>query len=99
MAGKRKMPPPADDAGSVGHAPDPANRRCHARRAWPLATLSHPPPTGPRVSESLPAPAEVEAAVRQLGLAVDAPELHGGLCDRKSGVEGKRVAGRVELGG
>lgn len=36
--------------------------------------------TGPRVSELLPALAETEAAVRQLGLGADATELHGGLC-------------------
>jgi uncharacterized protein len=32
------------------------------------------------VSESLPSPAEVDAAARDLGLGVDAAELHGALC-------------------
>lgn len=34
----------------------------------------------PRVPESLPTLAAVEAAVRQLGLGTEAVELHGGLC-------------------
>lgn len=37
------------------------------------------------MSESLPALADVEAAVRQIGLAVDAPELHGALCGSLAG--------------
>jgi uncharacterized protein YgfB (UPF0149 family) len=32
------------------------------------------------VSESLPSPAEVDLAARELGLGMDAAELHGGLC-------------------
>jgi uncharacterized protein YgfB (UPF0149 family) len=32
------------------------------------------------VAEPLPSPAEVDVAVRELGLAIDAAELHGALC-------------------
>lgn len=55
-----------------------------AWQQWALhmgaATLWRPPTWSAHVSESLPSPADVDAAARELRLGLDASELHGGLC-------------------
>lgn len=53
-----------------------ASHRCSGA----AATLCRPYDRCIAVAESLPSPAEVDAAARELGLGTDAAELHGALC-------------------